>query len=79
MPDGAGITGKVAEIYEAHFGASAPYEINLPTTLLKQLKLQVGDQKLTKDMFNEAQVRWLLVPLPYETCKCAHGVLVYLD
>jgi hypothetical protein len=56
MSDGADISTKVSEIYEAHFGASAPYEINLPTNLLKQLKQQVGDQKLDKNMFNESQV-----------------------
>eukprot|EP01127_Copromyxa_protea_P009877 TRINITY_DN2362_c0_g1_i2.p1 TRINITY_DN2362_c0_g1~~TRINITY_DN2362_c0_g1_i2.p1 ORF type:complete len:132 (-),score=15.45 TRINITY_DN2362_c0_g1_i2:135-530(-) len=50
------MAAKASEIYEAHFGSSAPYEINLPTTLLKQLKQLVDSKNYSKDMFNEAQV-----------------------
>lgn len=56
LADGVDCEGKVREIYEAHFGASAPYEINLPTTLLKQLKSLVDSNKFSREMFNEAQV-----------------------
>lgn len=56
MSDSAELGPKVLEIYEAHFGASAPYEINLPTTLLKQLKTTAEGKKFSTTMFDEAQV-----------------------
>lgn len=57
LPDGAPELGEKAnEIYQAHFGASAPYEINLPTTLLKQHKTLVAEKKFSREMFNESQV-----------------------